>query len=1424
MANCSILKQDGKTIALSETGAISQIFPIIQESVGNDDKAVEIYQDLLNEVKQTLGNGNYPVDIAGEPVLDYIKDWVTIPFAYEKSNENDKKIVAPVSESKTTITPFIPKNKDRVITKEDLKDVTLKPKDKVKELLKEFGVKGSPNQINKFRYNEVLKIVSAYNKVGQALGAKLMSLEKAPNGNYYLRTYAEIDALFDKYKNVEDALPSKNTTVSETLEHIASSKSPLAPLAKHLQQFADINDVKITVADTLFLSGEGSATKVPLAGGGYFSTENRIELASILDKKTPESTVLHEILHALTREKLKDNSEETQQFKQIFEYAKANMPDSYALSDVDEFIVALFTDSKFITEMSKTKASDTVTHKNLLEEVFDYLLNLLNITKSEEPTLYEQAYVVATNILEKARQEKENKNRATESIPTSFYEQMEQDISFLASNVDSFSNLSPKQKLEFTQNNSVLNQNGRYFYKGKEVSKRVSEVTTKPYYAKVFANTEKNFDEGSLEQAQVGTIIHAYNEFIFDNIIKGIPNDYETLKKQVKDQLSERVNPETGEAEFKNLPDKLYSIKPFFDTLVTGLTNLHKDIEEKAKYRGGVTYFLEPKIYSEKEDVMGSVDLLAVFGDGTASIYDYKNIFFKYERVLNPITGKKETVFPEDTKIAGYKKIGYDLQIGKYKDILEKEYGLKIRESRVIPLAVAVNKKGIVKVQMNHLSNLEYLRQLPVAGESSTNKDFNKAILILRKRKTALEEKFKFYADDADEIQAQIEEIEIAINDALIEKSTIPLLENTIKVLERLENGLQAEELNIEEINQGVKHIKAIKGITQLVKGDDTIENLRGIAIKKIDDYLQDARDALISYYKDKTGENLDDIVREGDLSLTFTERRSNISPIIQAQNQYLDTAKDSTYNEIKTLSEELTEWKKRIEAETSLASFYNGLIDYDSRNLIEEFNEELKTSTRQAFTKGETGFLKDYYRIAPFWRGEYSKKKKNYEKWLDKTGATAELKEKKLISWVAKNDLSKDSAWKNSKNRVYLVPNAKAVTKFTSSKYKSLSKLQKEFHTYYTSKNKEFARKLDRDFNNSFVASIQSTFVDNLVDSKDINEVLKAAGRYPANFLDSITAEQEVDGFNSEDKVPIYYMRQTADFKSKQIVRDGLSALQNDKIPSVEFFQILNLPPTNPVKDTIEVANNFVNRLTLEEKSTDLLSSMLLFGGMVSNYEYMNGIKANVETLRFILENQPQYLTDSIGRIKIDIDGSFLTGQGNTKYLEYFDTMTNYYVYGRKLQSKDMIFKAFGRNLSALKIFTKAHSYLSEKALVGNVKSATAGGIAASLNVWFYAQKGQYFNKEQFAKSNKLLAKNPIRTFKALEYFNINDDGWNFREADKLKSHWIKRNITGANKYILQRITESHSVNLSILSLLQNYGLDSNEGLKKNRLLTRRQ
>lgn len=217
-------------------------------------------------------------------------------------------------------------------------------------------------------------------------------------------------------QNNETSLTNKyfkdgsETKATDVLSVIANSNHQLALLAKRFLNHSKYNDVKVILDDVTHYD-MGEITKNPAYIGdksnGYYNPNDKTIHIARWSNFTPgevEVVLLHEILHSLTKSKLRDSSEVTKDFNKLYKYAYEQLSEQdkklYAISNLDEFMVALFTNKVFIGKLMAIKASDGKKYSNLFEEIIAKILKLFNISKTN--SLYEEAMAVASHVINDA--------------------------------------------------------------------------------------------------------------------------------------------------------------------------------------------------------------------------------------------------------------------------------------------------------------------------------------------------------------------------------------------------------------------------------------------------------------------------------------------------------------------------------------------------------------------------------------------------------------------------------------------------------------------------------------------------------------------------------------------------------------------------------------------------------------------------------------------------------------------------------------------------------------------------------------------------------------------------------------------------------------------------------------------------------------
>jgi len=185
--------------------------------------------------------------------------------------------------------------------------------------------------------------------------------------------------------------------------------------------------------------------------------------------------------------------------------------------------------------------------------------------------------------------------------------------------------------------------------------------------------------------------------------------------------------------------------------------------------------FSEVIIYDEKQKEAGTIDFLAVEPSGKTSIFDWKFMNF----------GKNQ----ED--VAWYKQGAYNVQIGRYKEILNKQYGIKeFGQLRAIPITMNFenkdkkDKKSPLLLKSIGIGNvnptaMEPLTQLPIAEESEST-GYEALDNIIKRLNAHLRQVSKEKTTNEEDKQFKIERLNIlnkAIRHAHITHNVVPLIQ-----------------------------------------------------------------------------------------------------------------------------------------------------------------------------------------------------------------------------------------------------------------------------------------------------------------------------------------------------------------------------------------------------------------------------------------------------------------------------------------------------------------------------------------------------------------------------------------------------------------------------------------------------------------------
>lgn len=329
----------------------------------NRDNAYRVAQTLANFLNKAIQNGPIEIGKVFYPEQNQNRFFVTIKpttVQLNKLNENEKILTeAEIEENEKA-----------------LEDIPASIDDEQLELNKEEFEEDEPYtsfENFKFKTGQLALFSNSYIKDGKD---ELIKQKYFPNSN--------------------------QTTSTAILQKIALSDHPLASVAGNLLQYDPEVSIELVDSETLgdFVDDSGVMQR---ASAEYSKNKIRIAKNASFKGLGSEPTIVHEIVHAMTHRYISNNSnsEEVKALNEIYKHAltlKNKMPaDSYPFTNLDEFIVAVFTNASTI-KFLLGQPSISKSEPNLLADIFRAIMNLFKLDTSTK-TLFNDAFIAATNII-----------------------------------------------------------------------------------------------------------------------------------------------------------------------------------------------------------------------------------------------------------------------------------------------------------------------------------------------------------------------------------------------------------------------------------------------------------------------------------------------------------------------------------------------------------------------------------------------------------------------------------------------------------------------------------------------------------------------------------------------------------------------------------------------------------------------------------------------------------------------------------------------------------------------------------------------------------------------------------------------------------------------------------------------------------------
>ena len=837
------------------------------------------------------------------------------------------------------------------------------------------------------------------------------------------------------------------------------------------------------------------------------------------------------------------------------------------------------------------------------------------------------------------------------------------------------------------------------------------------------------------------------------------------------------------------------------------------------------------------DDTAGTLDLLAVFSDGSASIYDWKFISPRQtaghgqsRRIMeNPFRSKED---------------GYNMNMSAYKSILKNFYNVKkVRRSRIVPVHVQYKWEGRpgekalspiidtlkmafdIKIETKDgkkvyvpIAGDSYLKHIPVAGELTGKKGLDKILNEKLQRKVVLKSKLEAEknAEKRQSLNYKIDKLDIAIKKIQLEGDLSDLFSDAGATIKELNERLpitDKEDPNYIHNEEFLDFYKEISRVYLLTS--DSTQYLKSLGDTKKDKALKKKLEAALKAYSVSIAQMYDELKRAradrvfeigdaaglGDITIAqkefgvsswFQQSASHTHPIFQAGRHYINIANNKTRLAEKKVYEECDALRKDLVSEFgSVNRAYKILINPETGNLYPRFKKEFWERKQQAVEEQDSKWMKKHYKLKKDAKERYEKNKKRafahiernfkdydalYEGQELKTPRKSQEHTRKILkaAWENRNNIKNDSMWTSSSAYIYTELREKVLKENYSEEYKEIKNNKSLFNVY-----KYYEKK-----NKEFAELTGLKFADNFV----------------ANIHQDIIDSASQEGFANlgllKKSLQALQVRQD-DITPESIDEDG------------RLIKSIPLLYTNPGT----LIDPETGKIDVTLKSRDLLNSIQKMATTVYNYVEKSKIESiNLLLLDYLQENgTPAISTDTSGGVIKTVTGKLAEIKTEAEAANHFERIINAELYGQMIQSKDKTFDLGGKRYSMNKMVRVAKTWYSAEKLGFALLPAAAALIVGKLNIWIQAKKGIAFTVENLRDSQKDLFKD-YKTFTAINnYFEIWQEDMAQRRALKLSSGMLARWVNLDTLFLPLRKADNMLDNMILNSMMRNYGADEN-------------
>ena len=954
-----------------------------------------------------------------------------------------------------------------------------------------------------------------------------------------------------------------------------------------------------------------------------------------------------------------------------------------------------------------------------------------------------------------------------------------------------FNNLVSKAK-------DVEKKDQEYFVDGRKI-KRVTTLVKEWYERRLGdGNLTKSDFQQSIDdlKAEQGTKGHSYFEKAYDLFI----------------------NKDTGLLRGTKLDDS-----DFINTLDAREQNIYKVLKDNFEqrlnsYPEGTKFLSEVTVYNPKQNIGGTIDLLTIEPNGKVGILDWKFMDLNTDKFKD---------------VPWYKVAAWNLQMGKYKQILSQAYGIKNEEfgqTAMIPIQAIYSQANAkekilpklleVRIGDVNVKNIDkdFLLPVPTPDQKTGNKKVDALIIKLNKVYEKLS-KEKVLPDEKQNKAEQLNALFGAIRLLQVKEDIKPLI-NQAKVLskqvEMLFNRYEMEfkgkskegvgdkvdtfagllRVNIESLEPYLSLDKELKSLFmgELSPEDKELQKDLKETVDLVGDYKEQLQELDKSFGEEFIGANFSPeraIKGIGKwLSTTSKLQSVNISNLYVMANKAFALSNMENQTQVVKLKELKQSYQSWVKSKgLNVKNQFDILMKKGSNSLISEYNPEFYTELNKRIQDKDFKWLKDNVDVEAYKKHLSTKLEEDIERIKNRprTGTETEIVNEIRREITRARDLYDISTLTSVgwllKKQIRKFPNKEI---WHSKEWKELTspenKPAKDFYDYIVERN-EYSREIGYLNNKStrkFLPWMRKGLIEKLVFGGKIS--------LGEQFLRSISLDENEAGYGELDPltgkpintIPKYFLREIED-----------------------------------------------------DYSTDLFKTMALYNEYSIKFKNLSDIEESSLALLRAEQNKGSIATSVFGKTLTE-DGEVKYNDNNTENSELLHSMIKAIIYGQKYVSSESFDHMLGslgnfgeklntklgmkifpenltdRQISVNKSLTQLNNIFQLNTLGFNSLSALSnsfGGRAQGL-----INSGKYFTKTDFIQTQGWILQNKMTggadrklALAALDYFVPFTENYNKHAASHLSLNKLDDQAVQDYLMIMMRNGDQAVQVLNFFSFLKN-------------------